>query len=297
MAASTQPSLDEQTLAADYGWSYSMLQHSPELKQLFHQAVLGTWTAPKFVAKLRNTQWYRTQSESTRQMLVLQQTDPTEWKSRTNQMRLHLKNVYTAQTGHAPPSAWLTEKSSEALMLGWTDEQVTGQARNAVNYSLQIKRQTLGGEAGVMEDNVRKYARSMGVNVSNDWIGSQITNAMHGQQDESGILDSVKKMAMSTYRAFGTDIQAGATMADIAAPYQQMMAKELEISPSSIALTDNKINQALTATNKDGKPEPKQLWQFQQDLRNDPRWNLTQGAQDQTMSTARSVLSQMGLTA
>jgi len=74
-----------------------------------------------------------------------------------------------------------------------------------------------------------------------------------------------------------------------------MMAKELEISPASIALTDNKINQALTATNKDGRPEPKQLWQFQQDLRSDPRWDKTQGAQDSTMTTARSVLSQMGL--
>jgi len=295
MPASTGPKLDEQTLAAQYGWSASLLNSNPELKNLFHQAVAGTWQEARFVAKLRDTQWYRTQSASTRSMLVLQSTDPTEWKSRVNQMRLHLRNVFTAQTGHAPPSAWLTEKSSEALMMGWTDEQVTGQARNSVNYALQIKRQTLGGEAGVMEDNVRKYARQMGVDIGNDWVSSQITNAMHGGQDESGILDSIKKMSMSKYRAFGTDIQAGATMADIAAPYQQMMAKELEISPDSIALTDNKISQALTAVNKDGRPEPKQLWQFQQDLRSDPRWDKTQGAQDQTMTTARSVLSQMGL--
>jgi len=289
------PSLDEQTLAADYGWSYSMLQHNPELKKLFTKAVAKTWTEPMFVAQLRDTQWYRTQSASTRQMLVLQSTDPTEWKSRQAQMGLHLKNIYVAQTGHAPSNAWLQDKSSQALMMGWTDEQVTQQARNSVNYALQIKNQTLGGQAGVMEDNVRKYARDMGVNVSNNWISSQITNAMHGGQDESGILDSVKKMSMSTYRAFGTDIQAGATMADIAAPYQQMMAKELEISPASIALTDNKINQALTNTDKNGMPAPKQLWQFQQDLRSDPRWDKTQGAQDATMTTARSVLSQMGL--
>jgi len=290
------PSLDEQTLAADYGWSYSMLQHNPELKKLFSEAVAGTWQEPLFVAHLRNTNWYRTQSASTRQMLVLQSTDPTEWKSRQTQMSLHLKNIYVAQTGHAPSASWLKNSSSQALMLGWTDEQVTQQARNSVNYALQIKRQTLGGQAGVMEDNVRKYARDMGVNVSNDWIGNQITNAMHGGQDESGILDSIKKMSMSTYRAFGTDIQAGATMADIAAPYQQMMAKELEISPASIALTDNKINQALTNTDKNGMPAPKQLWQFQQDLRSDPRYDKTQGAQDSFMSTGRSVLSQMGLT-
>ena len=232
MATPTTPKLDYQTLAADYGWSYSMLQHNPELKKLFAKAVAKTWQEPTFVANLKDTQWYRTQSASTRQALVLQSTDPAEWKSRQTQMGLHLKNIYVAQTGHAPSNAWLQDKSSQALMMGWTDEQVTQQARNSVNYALQIKNQTLGGQAGVMEDNVRKYARDMGVNVSNNWISSQITNAMHGGQDESGILDSVKKMSMSTYRAFGTDIQAGATMADIAAPYQQMMAKELEISPA-----------------------------------------------------------------
>ena len=71
MPASAQPALDEKTLATQYGWAASLLNSNPELKALFHQAVLGTWTEPKFGAELRNTHWFRSQSASTRSMLIL----------------------------------------------------------------------------------------------------------------------------------------------------------------------------------------------------------------------------------
>jgi hypothetical protein len=37
------------------------------------------------------------------------------------------------------------------------------------------------------------------------------------------------------------------------------------------------------------------LWQFEQDLRKDPRWNFTKNAQDSLMNTTRKVLQDFGL--
>jgi hypothetical protein len=37
------------------------------------------------------------------------------------------------------------------------------------------------------------------------------------------------------------------------------------------------------------------LWEFQQQLRQDPRWNYTRNAQDSLMGTARKVLQDFGL--
>ncbi len=78
---------------------------------------------------------------------------------------------------------------------------------------------------------------------------------------------------------------------------KQMMAKDLEVAPESIGLTDSKIQHALTATGKNGDAEPMQLWQFQKQVRSDPRWMKTQGAQDSILDTMHQALNSLGLTA
>jgi hypothetical protein len=73
------------------------------------------------------------------------------------------------------------------------------------------------------------------------------------------------------------------------------MSNILEIDPNTIGLNDVYVNQALTGLNAEGKPSTKPLWQFEQDLRKDPRWNFTKNAQDSLMNTTRKVLQDFGL--
>jgi len=51
----------------------------------------------------------------------------------------------------------------------------------------------------------------------------------------------------------------------------------------------------MTGLNTEGKPATKPLWQFEQELRKDPRWNYTNNAQQSLMNTARQVLQDFGL--
>jgi hypothetical protein len=73
------------------------------------------------------------------------------------------------------------------------------------------------------------------------------------------------------------------------------MSRILEIDPGTIGLNDRTIKQALTGLNPEGKPMTTPLWQFEQELRQDPRWNYTNNAQEDLMGTARQILKNFGL--
>ena len=102
-------------------------------------------------------------------------------------------------------------------------------------------------------------------------------------------------MAKSKYPTLAKQIDAGRNVRDLASPYIQTMSQILELSPDAINVDDFYINQALTGLDAEGNPKQKPLWEFQQQLRQDPRWNYTRNAQDSLMDTARKVLQDFGL--
>jgi hypothetical protein len=102
-------------------------------------------------------------------------------------------------------------------------------------------------------------------------------------------------MAKSKYQHFADQIDRGMTVSAIASPYIQSMSNLLEIPSSEIGLDDYNVNKALTSMTADGKQQAQPLWQFETELRKDPRWAKTKNARDAMDSTARSVLSSFGL--
>jgi hypothetical protein len=107
--------------------------------------------------------------------------------------------------------------------------------------------------------------------------------------------DQIRQQAKSAYPGFSAQIDAGQNMQDIANPYIQMMANEWQIPSQSIDLQNQTLRSALNGLNKDGKPTGKNMLDFQQQLRNDPRWGQTKNAQDAAMNAAKGVLTNMGL--
>ena len=83
------------------------------------------------------------------------------------------------------------------------------------------------------------------------------------------------------------------------------MANLLEIDPAQIDFTkDPLVSKALqfqgaksgpNQAGTDGAPGVMPLWQFQQQVRQDPRWQYTDNAKQEVMGMAHSVLQQWGL--
>jgi hypothetical protein len=151
------------------------------------------------------------------------------------------------------------------------------------------------GEAAKTIDSLKATAASYGVSYDPSWYNQSAKDILTGKVDNDTLAQQLKDMAKSRYPSLAKQIDSGYTVKQIASPYLQSMANILEINPNDITMEDPTIKQAFTSLNADGQPSTKALWQFEQDLKQDPRWRFTKNAQTDLMGTARKVLQDFGL--
>jgi hypothetical protein len=151
------------------------------------------------------------------------------------------------------------------------------------------------GAAGNTYGKLRELASAYGIQYSEDWYKNSVASILSGKESEDTYDVSIKELAKSKYPTLTKQIDAGRNVRDLASPYIESMAQILEIGSDSITLDDFYINQALTGLDADGSPKQKPLWEFQQQLRQDPRWRSTKNAEEAMMSASRKVLQDFGL--
>lgn len=293
------PSIDQNELAASYGWSLAVLRSAPELSKLFDRAVQGSYSQARFVAELRNTGWYKSRSESVRQALVLQKADPAEYNRRVQRAKQAVADQYYAMTGKAMTDGTAAALGKQAFLFGFNEAEVRDMVGNTAKSQTLMMQGGLGGTLGEAERAIRKAADDYGLDFSDAYIAGKLNDIARQKTDTTAVLNNFRQQAKSKYAAFADQLDQGETIKDIAEPYRQMMAKTLEVSDQAIAINDRQIQKALlyrpVVGKKPGPPTPMTLSQFEVDLKNDPRWDRTKNAQDSAMSVGRKVLQDMGL--
>lgn len=301
MPTTKTPSQTPDEMASRYGWALAVLRSNPELSKLFDNAVKDTYTQARFVAELRNTNWYKTHGEAYRQNEVLKNADPAEFKRRLQMMNANISDVYMQMYGQAPSARNLAMFSSTAMAYGYSDAEIKDLVGRAGVTERQM-RKGLGGTLGEAERQIRTALEDYGLDFGEGWISRQLNYVATGRTDTTAIVNYLKQGALAKYGQYKDQLEQGFTIRDIADPYRQLMAKTLEMSDKSISIADPTIQKALQyqAPGKAGKPgAPAQLplWQFEAQLKNDPRWMGTQNAQDSVMAAGRKVLQDWGLAA
>lgn len=284
--------LNEKQLAEDYGFTLAFLKAAgSEVYNLFKKAVAGNWSGDKFEAAIRNTKWFKTHGETFRQQLALEKTDPGTYEQNLNTTIAAIKDK-AATLGYAKfTDKQLRNLADHAVKFGWNDSQLNDVMSKYITYS------SATGQAADNITSMQQTAWRNGLKFSGDTYRQWAQKIARGDATTDDFQKYVRKQAVSLAPAFGDELSAGMDLYDIASPYMQTMAQTLELNPADISLFDPTIRNALSARNKDGKPSSKSLWEFEQDIKQDPRYMKTQGAQDAMMSTARKVLTDFGLVA
>lgn len=152
-----------------------------------------------------------------------------------------------------------------------------------------------GGTILTQMDELKKTARSYGLSYTeakyNQWGADLFANRI----TDSEVEELIKTESASKYPAFADQIMKGVTVDALASAYKSSMATILEIDADSIGYDDPTLNKALQYIGPDGKPTSKPLWQFESDLRSDPRWQFTNNARDSIDSLQYKVMKDWGL--
>jgi hypothetical protein len=288
------PKLSMKELAEQYGFTMDFLNANPEIRdKIFKPMVSEGWGKDMFNAKLRETKWWKTHTDKERQYLTLMYTDRATAQQSLSQANVTVKQL--AEQLGIKDTAFTKKKMSEAaynmVAKGWNE----GQLRYFLGQYVYFDGGDMEGQGADVQNELKSYAYNMGVKMSDKWYADNTRKVLRGIATTSDFKNDMLNQAKAAFPQYSKQLDGGQTLADIAQPYMQSMAQILELPTGSINLFDNTVKKALQYKNPTTlQTEAKPLWQFENDLRSDPRWKQTKNAQDSLMQVGHQVLSDFG---
>jgi hypothetical protein len=292
--------ITKESAASEWGMALAAINSNSELKAIFNEAwnALKTgveWSPQKFANKIQSTKWYTTRSEQQRNYYIAK-NDPTqkaEFDAKIASNKESLRSIANT-LGAVLTDAELTALADENLMNGWNESQIKSNLSKYIKYSADPNSgfDSLIGEAGNVEDQIRGFAEKMGISVDNAWVLDQSRKAIAAGSNIQPAEDFIRARAKEKYAAYATELDT-TTVADLSYNYRSSMANTLELGIEEISMDDSLIKKAMAVG--DGQGGKKNLFQFEQELRQDPRWAKTKNAKESSTSVVNDVLSTFGL--
>ena len=295
-AGAPEKKLDMNTLASNYGYSVAFFKQDKSLWNLINKSVASQFTPSEFQAQLKNTSWYKRYSEPYRLWSAQERIDPASAAAKMHQTKVRLIQMGQQLGVHVDPKR-LAQMAWRVNAYAWTDQEIAAAMAGEMKFDPKKVGKYYGGMA-VNEAKIKEQAAAYGVTVD-DKTAFNLMHQLVGQEvTEESVTAWFKKLAKSKYAGLADDIDAGMTVAEYADPFVQAQARLLELDPADVHLNDKHIQSALQ--NKDlktGAYAPKNMFDFEKQIKSDARWTKTKNGRDELMEGAQQVLSDWGLSA
>ncbi|RKN35941.1 C40 family peptidase [Streptomyces hoynatensis] len=278
-------------LAERYGMSYAFFDSQPELKVLLKKATKDQWTPTRFQGELKNTKWWRQNSESAREAQVLARTDPATYNAQISAQRAAIQQI-AVQMGAILSDKVLDKAARDSVTFKWNDAMIQNFLGRYVDFQ---ENRTLGGQAGSAAQQITNLAYNLGIQVSDQTVKNYAQYVVRGVATMDEVQSQLRAQAAGTYPGFEEQIMGGDSIRDIAQPYIQAAASELDMADTDLDVFTPLIRNAMNRQDRQGNPAPMTLSDFQRSLRDDPRWGQTDTVRDNALSVGRQVLQAMGL--
>jgi len=270
----------------------AFIQNDPELGNLYSEAVGGNWSQDQFINALHATDWWKTNSATVRQNLSTKATDPATWNQQTQAETSKVQELAT-KLGVPLSANALQNVTNTALLFGYNDSQLQNMLGG---YLKDVKQGWFGGYAGQVQLAIKEYAADQGIPVSDQYVNSNVQSIVAGSNSLNAIRASIATQAAAAFPAYSDQINKGTTVGAIAKPYASALSQILEQNPDSVDLYNPLLRGAMQYKDpKTGLPGVKQLYDYERELRQNPKWLGTNNAREGLMAGAQQVLGDMGV--
>ena len=290
----------KESAAAEYGYALTVINSDPDLTRIFNEAwqAFSTgqeWSPAKFVNAVQSSPWYMARTEQQRAYYTAK-NDPTqavEFQAKIDASKATLRS-YASSLGSVLTEAELNTLADENLMNNWNPDQIKSNLTNYIKYSKDPVTgfDSLVGEAGNVEDKIRGFAKDMGVELDEAWVLDNTRKAISAGNNTQIAEDFIRARAKEKYAAYASELDT-ATVSQLSYNYRASMASILELGIDEISMNDSLIKQAMSVG--DGQGGKKNLFEFEGELRQDPRWATTKNAKESSSTVVNDVLSTFGL--
>lgn len=197
---------------------------------------------------------------------------------------------YTYKNGQLTSTKYLTKDNTDPKI--WLEDKL--QSKLASGDVTVNKLNIPEGPAGKYFVALKGLAAQNGIMLSDAAAKDYATKITAGTVDANTAYNTIRESAANAFPSLGEKIKQGIDLKTLADPYIQSMSNILEIPDTGIDLFDPKIRSALAYTTPDGKVGTKSIYDFEKELRQDPRWQYTNNARQQAASVATTVLKDFG---
>jgi len=145
----------------------------------------------------------------------------------------------------------------------------------------------VGGIVGSNLASIRKLASDYNVTLSDAEVRKFAIDGLSNKNSLEIAKTKIQNTSKVRYQNLAQYIDQGLTVKDIASQYINKMANVLEVNPDTIKLDDNYIENALSTLPNFGD--------FNKMLRNSPKWQYTDNANQEAAGYANKILQDFGL--
>lgn len=310
------------TMEGQYAFVQQLVGAVPELAQLVANLSAQGATADAFAAAFESTNWWRTNSDTVKQQVELQASDPAQYQQNLTQAQQHVQAM-AAQMGVPLTAAQVSAFATTDLYQGLNDDQLKANIGGALSTT-PAAGSTPTGDVATYTSLLQGMASDYGVPVTSTWINGLVQSALStgqsAQELQSTAQMQLQAQAISSYPSLAQQLTAGQTVKDVAQPYIAAMSNILELPDTNISVTDPTIQRALnntsltpgasapkstgtaatgntagsapstSGTTNQAGPTAMTLYDFQNQLRADPRWQQT----DNAKASAYSMMASLG---
>jgi hypothetical protein len=279
-----------------------------ELAKLLDTAIQKGWLQAQdptnFETALRSTKWY--QANGAQGLLAAKDefSNPPTWQASLSKRTTDIQSTALAQGYQLDPQT--IQNLARTSLYSAYDNTVFGSSAYQTQLTSKIAQAAVAAKTPIAlgagltnEQKLRVYAQDMGVNLGDKWFtdaANTINDPLSGA-DYGTYQKMIRDNASAKYSGFSDLIGKGVTVRQIADPYVQSMANILEVDPATIDYTkDETVKKGLGfSMAQGGVTQPMPMWQYEQSLRQDPRWAYTNNARDSVNGMAHQVLKDFGL--
>lgn len=291
--------LSRDELAAQYQSAVGVIYTVPELQGIFQQALDEEWSPARMQAAIQNSEWFRNNDQYARTAWAQEQIGGADWNTNIENAKVAVQ-LTAAQMGAQITPEELNALARRYVYEGWGETGRQAMMMKALSEEITFLPDergiaTMQGAAGDLVSSLRNLARANGISYADNWYESAARSVASGLSTTEDWERDVREQAASLFPVYSEKIRMGMNVYDLASPYINTMAQELELDPNQITLDDPYIRSALGGMNDQGDFAPMGLWDFQKKLRQDPRWENTSKAQNEVTSVTGRVMQMFGL--
>lgn len=298
--------------AAEFGAIDTIFKSNPELVELMTRAVNEKWKPARWTSELQNTNWFKSNATSLQQRgfykrqyndlvnaipagAADRQAQIDQLASTTEYGRGLASVKRLIQAEAIGQGAVIEEAALNTLAQDIFDNALEKDGLAIKSYvRSQIKYQPgkiLSGKAGSDLADLKQTAAANGLDLDKAFgtsIQGWLQKLASGESVETykGIIRQAAKAGLP--ERVGSLLDNGVDLETIYTPYKNILANTLEINPNSITLNDPTLRSAI------GPDKEMSLYDYQRQLRKDPRWQYTNNARSETSDAVMKVLKDFG---